>query len=55
MDILNNIHKDKIRKPEIEQVVKEQMEYTILGTYSITKGFTLFAYNSVKNQIRKVK
>lgn len=46
--------KDSTTKPEIEQVVKEKMEYSLLGTYNISKGFKLFAYSSVNGKIREV-
>lgn len=56
MDILNNalIKDDKIKKNEIEQVVREQQEYTLLGQYVITKGLKLFSYNPSNSKIEEV-
>jgi len=55
MDILNNtlLKDDKIKKNEVEQVVKEKMEYTLLGTYIIKKGLKLFYYNPVDGSINE--
>lgn len=56
MDLLNNNDLDnKIKKNEVEYVVKEKMEYCLLGTYVISKGFKLFSYNSINNEIKEVE
>ena len=55
MNIIPEISNKKTTKPEIEQVVKEKMEYSLLGTYNITNGFNLFAYSSVTGKIREVE
>lgn len=54
MNLIPELKPEKVNKPEIEQVVKEKMEYTLLGSYNINKGFSLFAYSSSTNKIRKV-
>lgn len=56
MDLLNNTDLgNKVKKAEVEYVVKEKMEYTLLGTYVISKGFKLFSYNSINNEIKEVE
>ncbi len=56
MDLLNNTDLDnKVKKNEVEHVVKEKMEYTLLGTYVISKGFKLFSYNPNDSCIKDVE
>lgn len=55
MDIIPEFKDNKVNKPEIEQVVKEKMEYSLLGTYNISKGFKLFAYSSLTGKVREVE
>jgi len=55
MDLLNNKSKSDISKPEIEQVVRDQTEYTLLGNYLISRGFKLFSYNPSDGNIELVE
>ena len=56
MDLLNNTDLDnKVKKNEVEYVVKEKMEYCLLGTYVISKGFKLFSYNSTNNKVKEIE
>ena len=57
MDILNNslLKNDKTLKNQVEQVVKQKMEYTLLGTYQLKKGMKLFSYDYNKNEVLEVK
>ena len=54
MNITHDNSKQTVDKPEIEQVVREQKEFSILGTYALTKGLSLFAYNSLTGKIRRI-
>ncbi len=42
---------DKVHKSEVEQVVKQKQEYTLLGKYNISRGFKLFCYNPTNSKI----
>lgn len=57
MEIINSpILKDgRIKKSEIEQVVREKQEYTLLGKYNLTKGFKLFCYNPINGEVTQPK
>jgi hypothetical protein len=55
MDILNNTLLEKATsKPEMEMVEREKHEYKLVGTYLRRKGLRLFAYNSLKNELKEV-
>lgn len=55
MDILNNKLLEKTTsKPEMEMVEREKHEYKLVGTYMRRKGLKLFAYNSLKNELKEV-
>jgi len=47
--------KNKTNKPEIENVEKEKMEYTLLGTFQRTRGLKLFAYNYLDDIVSEIK
>ncbi len=51
MKLFEDISQDKINKPAVEQIVKEKVEFNILGTYSLTRGLTLFNYNPKTDEI----
>ncbi len=56
MDLLNNTYgKEKVSKNETEIVVKQKMEYTLLGTYVISKGLKLFSYNPLNGEVKEVE
>jgi len=46
---------NKVLRNDTEMVVKEKMEYTLLGTYEIKKGLKLFSYNSSNGEITEVE
>ncbi len=54
MDILNDTKAKKVHKPEIEQVVREQMEFTLLGTYTIGRGYKLFSCNPTDFSVEQI-
>lgn len=55
MDILNNTLLEKATsKPEMEMVEREKHEYKLVGTYMRRKGLKLFAYNSLKDELKEV-
>jgi len=56
MKILPDIQKDSaLAKPEVETVVNQKMEFTLLGTYQLSKGFTLFGYNPATDEIMPIE
>ena len=54
MEIVTTSNKDTVNKPAIEQVVKQKMEYTLLGTYGLKRGMKLFAYDYSKQTVEEV-
>lgn len=55
MDLLNNVKaEERISKNDTEMVVKQKKEYALLGTYQISKGLSLFSYNSLNGNINLV-
>jgi hypothetical protein len=52
--IIPDIINQPIVKPEIERVEKEKFEYHLLGTFLRTRGLKLFAYNSIKDELKEV-
>lgn len=55
LDPSNKTVDNKVLKNDMEMVVKEKMEYTILGTYEIKKGLSLFSYNPSNGEILLVE
>lgn len=55
MNILTDKSNENIRKTEVEQVVREKKEFTLLGKYNLTKGYRLFCYNHSDKTISQVK
>ena len=55
MKDLVNIVKDSIGKPEIENVERAKQEYKLIGKYLRKKGLRLYAYSSIKNELKEVK
>lgn len=49
------VKKEKVLKPEMEQVQQEKQEYHLIGTYLRTAGLTLYGYNHLKKQIFEVE
>ena len=49
------VEKEKVLKPEMEQVQQEKQEYHLIGTYLRTAGHTLYGYNHLENKIFPVE
>lgn len=49
------VAKDKINKPEMEQVQQEKQEYHLIGTYLRTAGQKLYGFNHLENKIFEVE
>ena len=41
-------------KPEIENVEREKIEHKLIGKYLRRKGLKLYAYNSMRNELKEV-
>lgn len=54
MEIILKNPNDELSKPQIEQVQKEKHEYKLVGTFLRTKGLNLYAYNSIKDELKEV-
>lgn len=57
MKIIDNSFLDdnKVKKNETEQVVREKKEFTLLGKYNLTKGFSLFCFNPISRKVSKIE
>ena len=49
------VEKDKISKPEMEQVQQEKQEYHLIGSFLRTAGLKLYGYNHLENKIFEVE
>jgi hypothetical protein len=49
------VEKEKVLKPEMEQVQQEKQEYHLIGTYLRTAGQKLYGYNHLENKIFEVE
>jgi len=52
---LTEIYKDNTSKPEIEQVEQKKQEYKLIGKFLRRKGLRLYAYSSMKNELKEVE
>jgi len=56
MDLFNRTPKEKPNdKPAIEMSEREKQEYKLIGSFVVTKGLTLFAYNHIEDKIIEVR
>ena len=48
------IDKDDVSKPEVENIVKDKIEYKHLISYLYTKGLKIFSYNHFTDKVEEV-